>query len=184
MAYHVPCECGVATAVTAGQAGGEIVCVCGRTVAVPLLSQLRRSVGEPTSPTPELTIPALLSTGVVPGPPGCAGCGGPAKPAEIAADCERPVEEREGVFSLLARFLLIILFGWTMYIFLRTQNRPATTHGRDVQILLRLRLCFDCRTRATARSIAAAVRAVPEYAGLLAKYPTATLTLLPDSPPK
>lgn len=40
--YEFSCECGNTLTVRTGQAGGTTPCPCGRTVAVPLLSGLRR----------------------------------------------------------------------------------------------------------------------------------------------
>ncbi|MFO0903328.1 MAG: hypothetical protein U0939_10030 [Pirellulales bacterium] len=39
--FQLTCECGAAYGVTPGQAGQELACTCGRTLAVPLLRELR-----------------------------------------------------------------------------------------------------------------------------------------------
>jgi hypothetical protein len=39
--YLMPCQCGHKNRVTAAQAGGQVVCVCGKNVAVPTLRGLR-----------------------------------------------------------------------------------------------------------------------------------------------
>jgi hypothetical protein len=46
MRYHVTCACGREIRVTAASAGGEVACRCGAAVAVPRLSDLRKSSGK------------------------------------------------------------------------------------------------------------------------------------------
>jgi hypothetical protein len=44
MAFEITCDCGKKLPVTEGMAGSSISCVCGRSVSVPSLSQLRSQV--------------------------------------------------------------------------------------------------------------------------------------------
>ena len=51
MSFEVPCECGRRLAVTAGDAGTEVRCGCGRAVVVPDLRTLR-TLDQSTEPSP------------------------------------------------------------------------------------------------------------------------------------
>ncbi len=44
--YPVICDCGKVHEVTGGQAGSSFPCGCGKTVEVPTLGTLKRSVGQ------------------------------------------------------------------------------------------------------------------------------------------
>jgi len=50
MEYQVACECGRRTVVTSGMAGTDMICPCGRTVAIPALYHLRQQAGLPGYP--------------------------------------------------------------------------------------------------------------------------------------
>lgn len=39
--FQIPCECGTSLRVTASQAGTDRLCVCGRTISIPRLTEMQ-----------------------------------------------------------------------------------------------------------------------------------------------
>jgi len=75
-------SCGRRIGVTAGMAGTQVPCQCGQTIAVPLLSDLRRDIGRGAyGDSPLAVVKRLLA-------------GKDSLPGEMCAACRRPTTER------------------------------------------------------------------------------------------
>jgi hypothetical protein len=90
MDFRINCECGKRIFVTTGSAGGTVRCECGRTVTVPLLSELRRQNGLPAyQVNPARVIEQMLAAGELPRVGPCARCGNPTDEVlDAVAECE------------------------------------------------------------------------------------------------
>ncbi len=176
MGYSVRCECGKTLPVVTGQAGTLIRCGCSRSVEVPPLRELRISAGQAPSPSPELSIPAMLQSGTIPGGPDCACCGGgSAQIIELSADCERL--ERAGT-GWMNHFANLLVFGWLGGLArIYADDDAGPVHGRNVHLTLMLRMCTECCGKSSNRSLREVVLRIPEYAPLIDKYPNLELSV-------
>ena len=111
MEFHVSCQCGQSVRVLESAAERTIECACGRAIAVPPLTMLRRQAGlPPYNVSPEIMIDHLLPLGRLPGSNVCTQCGAETDHRiQILTECERLWIHRSGGLSwaaLLAFFLL------------------------------------------------------------------------------
>ena len=174
--YPVVCECGKEHAVTGGQAGSSFPCACGRTVEVPSLCTLKRSVGQ-SSVSADLEIEHRLADGSLPMEDRCVLCG-------TATDYEMPIrvecERSEVRSSIKWWYWLFLPMGlWFLIVMLiAALTKREQKLGRDVTFRLPVRVCDECepgvRTVDAARE---ALRRSPLYARLLDKYPHAAIFL-------
>jgi hypothetical protein len=171
MSYHVTCDCGREISVTAASAGGEVSCQCGATVAVPRLSELRKSAGKGAYETGTAdVIAAMLRAGQLPWGDTCAHSGLPTEDVfDLSVQCERcHAQDRSG--GWLAAFAGALL---------SIAVQPEwETHGHEVVVYtpLRLREEFHARFRkAGQRSLRRLLRSVPVYGRLLDEYPDARI---------
>ena len=75
MEFRVDCACGIPLKVTEASAGGSVQCVCGGTVPIPPLTELRVRAGlAPYHVSPEVLIEHLLEAGELPPDNYCVGC--------------------------------------------------------------------------------------------------------------
>src|SRR5437762_2353280 len=110
MEFHISCDCGKPHTVTAGDAGAKIPCVCGRTVIVPSLSELRRGHGLTLYDAPVLEIQRMLADHELPPAGGCVRCGVAAeRVAVVVAECAKAPAQRRtlGRYVLLAFGMMI-----------------------------------------------------------------------------
>src|SRR5438105_7202675 len=98
MEFRVSCECGKSHTVTAAAAGAKLACQCGRSVAVPSLSELRRQ-GLAAEIHPVLAIQGMIDAGELPPRGGCVRCGAESEVVSVTAECERKHILRRGGFS-------------------------------------------------------------------------------------
>jgi hypothetical protein len=154
------------------QAGTTIACACGRIVAVPLLSELRRQV-------------KVLADGSVPTNGRCLQCGGQtSRVAECKAICERVwVDSVRGPWNTFIWIAAILIWPMaaSLAIFLRgkPEAEERQERGREVVVRLPFHLCEACRVRQELRKthdLRAALQRVPEYAELFREYPEAELS--------
>ena len=181
MSYRVPCACGGAVEVKAADAGADLPCRCGRTVRVPLLSQLRRSAGEsPASGSVIDTITFLVNDGKLPPDSCCAVSGLPCDETHrFYVECER-MWVKGGwttgsiLFNVIAWFVVPF---WTLKLLL-TRNEPPELLGRErgVYVPLRVRSEFKPKLRKMSQAqLRAMLRSVEIYQKLLDQYPNATI---------
>jgi hypothetical protein len=160
-------------------AGGSVACRCGRKLAVPPLSELRRGAGADAYVTNAVeVVRQKLSRGELPAGPGCVRCGSSAHVmVTCRVVCERPFasgSDDDG--GSLVGFLSL---GWLS--FLRRKRAPASgeVHGRETVLELPLGLCDSCRSEAgnlrRPRVLRRLIAAVPDYQRLLDEYPEAEL---------
>jgi hypothetical protein len=181
--YQVACSCGAEIGVTAGQAGETAVCRCGKWVAIPNLSDLRRSAGEAAygEDVVGAVRHALAAGGALPAGR-CVSCGTATESRlDVVAECETPFAHKpSGLRHVLALFWIQM---WAV-LEIAGRNRKGDApevYGREVVVQLRLSLCGDCRSHQPGllkpRRVKHLLRLVPLYRGLLDKYPRARLTI-------
>jgi hypothetical protein len=75
MPYELRCDCSKILSVDTGDAGNQITCQCGRTIAVPRLSALRAMSGEAGARVaPDFEIETLLASKLLPFETNCVEC--------------------------------------------------------------------------------------------------------------
>lgn len=185
MSYQVTCECGRAVPVAATDAGSSVPCGCGRAVEVPPLHVLRQSAGEAAF-SPLVTIRSLQLAGRLPGTRQCAVCGESTDGvAHAAVLCEQAMtaDGRPTKAEIAAGCLLVALCSGLalplLAFVLGRGTREPRYHGEDVTLVLPIRVCDECRPDLDdATHLLAALRATPEYADLLRRYPSALIRYL------
>lgn len=150
MDFHVPCVCGATLTVSEGAAGSSRDCSCGRTIAVPSLTDLRLLAGlPPQAPNPVVAIPYLIADGLLPTMTTCAGCNAATEEtATVTAECE--IASRSSESSWIGVVLLFWIFGvWALLLRLRHGDRPDQGDSKIVHCPLRM--CRACQ-RQTSRN--------------------------------
>ena len=175
MEYPVSCICGITIHVPEGAGGTQARCSCGRSVAVPRLSELRE-LARRSPEFPELIIEDLLKEGRLPADSACLRCGEETDTIySVLAECERARYGPPGCMVLPITWVTI-LFGTVVY----RVTKPVWLEGRDVLLRLPLRLCTGCaRWMCAAGAFKEVMRRVPVYKQLLQKYPAAKVSLEP-----
>lgn len=185
MSYSVPCECGKRVPAGAGDAGATLRCTCGRAVEVPSLHQLRLSAGEEAL-TPVLRIRAMLAAGLLPGKTACVVCGAAqARSERVHVECERVrVVDGPSKGEIVTGCIGFVFFGWLLALAaVGSLQKHRREYGDDVSVQVPLPVCDGCRgSLGTATGLRAAVRAQPDYADLLDRYPNARVVLLGGAP--
>jgi hypothetical protein len=180
MNLSILCECGESVSVTEGDAGSRVTCRCGRTVVVPSFRELRRQAGVPVSkPTPEMALEALLLAGKLPEEEECVLCSEVTSGcATCLVDCERAYVS-DGRPHWLVWVAFYLAFGWIGALLVWATRSEGTEWGKDRAFRLPLRICDRCRPRLhESGALRRALRDVPLYRQLLAKYPRATISLI------
>jgi hypothetical protein len=179
MRYRVACECGDVVRVAEEAAGTVVSCYCGRAVQVPSLRELRRQAGvhEPP-PSPEMAVEALLLAGELPEERHCVFCGTPTNGVALChTECELARVEKSGppLWTVIAGYLT---FGFLGAAVAAASSGPEVEWGKDRVFDLPLRVCDGCRVRlADSQALKDALRQVPLYRRLLAKYPRAKVSV-------
>jgi hypothetical protein len=156
-----------------------VACLCGKTVRVPSLSELRRLAGEELF-SPEFELEQLLASGCPPVTDNCACCrdrGGTTVHCWVI--CARPWLRHTGDLSVPALILSILLLPRLITLFLLSRRGETKEYGKDVRFLVPLRVCDNCRTGLRKpREIKEVLRRTSRiYARLLDKYPEAEVSL-------
>lgn len=176
MTYCIRCACGNRTEVTESQAGTEIPCSCGRVVAIPRLSQLRKEAGAAAAETsPELLIRYSYGYGRKPlGGDACTRCHAtPAESVLCFIECERPVHEADH-YSLFWLILAVLQAPLALIYLLVHGETKVRSEG--TQIEFHLALCASCRAEAPeADWLEDVVCVEPAFDRLFAKYPDAQI---------
>jgi hypothetical protein len=177
MNFDLDCECGQSVTVSEAAAEGTALCICGRSIAVPPLKEMRLQAGLPAyNLSPEMVIEHLLPAGRLPGSTSCARCGEETKDAiHVLTECERSWTTKSGEFSwstliVTSLFLPVSIFHWR-----RVEKKR---YGRDKVYSLPLPICEDCKPAVRGRKrIKQYLQRIPEYCRLLDKFPDARVTL-------
>lgn len=183
MGYNVACGCGKELAVTAGEAGSQKHCTCGRTVKVPTLGQLARAAGNPLATLSATErVSYLVSSGELPAGAVCARCQFPTDATlHCSVECERPYVREHG--SWWTTFFSMLIFGFVRTILVQSRENPEV-HGRELIVKMPLRMCPDCQPLFQAGSrvseLRNLLRSVSEYEAVLATYPQASVAAMPQ----
>lgn len=111
MEYPVSCICGITIHVPEGAAGTQARCSCGRSVAVPRLSELRE-LARRSPEFPELMIEDLLKEGRLPVDSACLRCGEETDTIYfVLADCERATYGPPGCIVLPITWVTVLFGG-------------------------------------------------------------------------
>jgi hypothetical protein len=179
--YELTCECGNKIRVRETAAGAREECVCGRTIVVPSLHELRRRAGfdEPKL-SPEKTVETLLLAGKLPQEDHCVLCSCATDDFILCTtECERAYVQ-SGRPPWWVYLLGYMTFGLIGTVLVHSTKTSAQEWGRDRVFTLPLRVCAGCQPRLTEHeSLRAALWRVPVYRRLLEKYPQARITVTP-----
>jgi hypothetical protein len=176
MEFRIDCPCGMPLEVTEASAGGTVGCVCGRTVPVPPLTELRVRAGlPPYQVSPEVLIEHLLGSGELPPDNDCLECGRPTDGlAFVRVECERLwVKTGPGVFW----YILLGWFNILAAIFLWWSRKEGAEFGRDKVYRLPLPVCEECRPKLRPGLARDWTCRVGVYEQLLDKFPDAAVRL-------
>lgn len=184
MSYFVPCDCGKTIEVTGTQAGANVTCPCGRTVRVPLLSQLRQLAGQEAYETGTIdTINRMIRDGELPFGDTCAISGLPTSDScNLYVRCESMWTKGPGFFRHLFIIITCValpctivwaLLGWALL----EERHEEVGRDRSVCVPLRVRQEHQRRLRRTRNQakLRKMLRTVPIYAQLLDEYPQAKI---------
>ncbi|MDY3555774.1 hypothetical protein R5W24_004920 [Gemmata sp. JC717] len=188
MSYEVRCACGQTRGAGAADAGASLPCACGRAIEVPPLHQLRLAAGEDVL-SAAVRVKALLLKGLLPGTRECSVCfRETGDVVHVAVECERGrMTTASGTprEQVAAGCLLGVLIGGLPGLIAanrmmkQTEVEGPKQIGQDVAFTLPLPVCVACRFGLDDRqSLVRALRAIPDYAALLDRYPAALLRLV------
>ena len=184
MTFSILCDCGKRMEVTGSQAGTDMVCSCGRTVSIPLLSQLRQMAGKDAYEAGTIdTINRMIREGELPPGDTCVISGLETSGFyNLYVHCETTWVRGGGVkrhFFVIATILFLpfwllwALLGWALL----DDKRQELGRDRGVYAPLRVRpehyrRLSRIRSQKELRKL---LRTVPIYATLLDEYPKATI---------
>jgi hypothetical protein len=179
MQIDLQCKCGEVHTVHHLSAGRELACRCGRSLQIPLLSQMRSMSGsEELQLSPALEIEQLLLAGALSKTTHCVDCGLETDHGvEIVVECERAQTEHARswptmIFNLLT-FPVFVIGGLLIFRF-PGSRQPPTEKGTDRIYTLPVKICGSCAAQIRGPKEAKRVLGlVPVYARLLKKYPEA-----------
>lgn len=187
MSYSVSCRCGKDLPVSAVQAGSTIGCACGATVAVPLLSDLRRSAGETAIPLNAIeTIQALIRDGELPKGDRCPYSGAAADcTLLVRVQCERSWVRGSEPIGARDAIVYFVFLGWIGALIAYCKSRDRREElGRDTILDLPLRVSADAVAKlarlGSQRRWKAILRKTPAYARLLDEFPDARVKPVAD----
>jgi hypothetical protein len=186
MPYQLACNCGKQVEVEETSAGATTVCKCGRSVVVPSLRELRRlsGVAQPGL-SPVLEIEAQLLAGNLPQEKQCVICGVDTEACiQCRTECEKAYVEamRPSPWAYLVAFLTFGFFAAAAVAVAGVRPKDAKVWGEDRTFSLPLRICDNCRPAwVEPDKLMVALRRVPLYRRLLAKFPEARVSLIPPA---
>jgi hypothetical protein len=174
MEFRLDCACGIPLKVSEAAAGGSVQCLCGRTVPVPQLTELRVRAGlPPYHISPEVLIEHQLASGELPPNRICVNCGGHTEgQAVIVTQCERAHVKARGdtpwIVFLISPLLYCLDRMW--------RSREVVVQGKDKIYRLPLPVCEACRPQLRRRrAVREWMRRIAVYDQLLDKFPDADL---------
>ncbi len=164
------------------QAGASVICDCGKTVPVPLLSALRRAAGESNRTIIE-ELRFQIANKELPYGNLCPFSG---KLADyivtINVQCERSWT-RGGEDPNWLEIGFNVAFGWVGALIASRNKTPLQEFGRETVIDLPLKVSAEMRSQVirmrSQNSLKTALRTVPIYEKLLEQYPDAVVSVNP-----
>ena len=174
MAVPLRCTCGRDLSVELSQAGGEVACECGETIAVPSLSKLRELSGKGAYEAGIIdTINRMIGSGELPWGDRCAVSGEPTSDAiDLYVEAERVFQG--GSNTALIALLAVVC---SPLLALILAQKPRQDVGRTTIVHTPLRVAARNQRRvlrwSSQRAIKRWLRSVPVYAELLNDYPRA-----------
>src|SRR5262245_55808052 len=180
MPYSIRCQCGNQLEVTAGQAGSQVACPCGKTIDVPRLSELRSQAGESAGgASPELVILYTYANDNRPvGGDECVNCG-TATTNRLACSIEYERPWLKGERSLISWLVAVLIFG--IYAIIYSMIRRGETVVGDQKIFrLVVTICPTCEKGGlTPRDLRNILCNEPQFQRLFEKYPSAKIFIDP-----
>ena len=178
MGLSVTCECGITHPVTAAKCGQSLKCSCGRSVQVPMLSELRKAAGlQAFEIGIHDRIDAMNREGRLPVEHECVVCGTPTQEKVMCCvECERPYAKGPGFWKSL--FLTLLTPVWMLGAMRRDQANPEVL-GRELVVKTPIRICRSCREsdRFSRSRCVELLRKTDVYRNLLDAYPEAAITV-------
>jgi hypothetical protein len=190
--FQIDCPCGQRVTVNEGAADGTADCVCGQSIRVPSLKEMRVRAGlPPFNISPELLIENILRSEEIPWDRRCVRCCVRTEDViEVVTACERVWVKEAGSLSWPALVFATLLSPFLAAIW-SSRRGELQQFGKDKVYPLPLPVCNSCQKKlTTSREIKDCLAVVPAYRQLLAKFPDATVevteyrhyTVLPDDP--
>jgi hypothetical protein len=187
---QLTCDCGAEIDGHQGNAGSNVDCRCGKSVAVPKLSELRKLAGKSAYATnPADMVRELASNGTNPGSANCLECGasgGDLYRCEVV--CEQsyankaPANEGYGFIHRTASVLMLLFLPFSIW-FSKRQNadqKEAEIRGHDISVTFPIRVCRPCTLvgcdPTKQRSLRQLLEKASEYRAVLDYYPNAVPT--------
>jgi hypothetical protein len=171
---YVECECTNKRPVTPAQCGTTIQCLCGRTINVPRLSEVRRNCGQSNLSTIE-RMRQMIHDNELPSDPLCSVCRSKnGAVIQCTVQCETYSVAGPGYWGAFFGMLfspLQLFFGSTSWL----GYRNAEVHGRNTAVTVPISVCDQCdrRFRKSDSERKLAMRGTTLYASLLDDYPDA-----------
>ncbi|MCA9194813.1 MAG: hypothetical protein KDB03_23745 [Planctomycetales bacterium] len=174
MQLTVECECGRKTPVTAAHCGGRVDCLCGRTLDVPRLRDLKIRNGISNLSTLErLTL--VTKDGPFRDGVGCALCSvRQGRVYVIFLECQRP--QVFGESNWLTN-MFVVAFGGLGRLLHLAEQRELTAHGDERNASFGMEICTDCvrQLAKRRRRLDLALGKIPEILAVLNDYPDARI---------
>jgi hypothetical protein len=129
--FHIDCECGKRTTVSAGAAGVKVNCSCGRILQVPDLQELRiRSGLSPHAINTATKITLMVESGELPNETTCAAC----------------QEQTHTMLNVVAACEFIWITTEEISVSgVVVSERELSQHGRELTVPTPIIMCDDCQ---------------------------------------
>lgn len=167
----VDCKCGQRRPVTPASCGSEIKCLCGESIAVPKLSDVRRACGKSAyATTPVERLRTLRKSGELPPTRGCGLCGlWTPQTVDCIVQCESHLIVGESSWDSIVRVICEPL----SIITLLFSNPAPEVHGRSTGVRIPVPICVDCKPRfvKSDKHRKEALGNIALYSDLLREYP-------------
>jgi hypothetical protein len=131
--FHIDCECGERTTISAGAAGAKINCSCGRILEVPGLQELRRRAGlSPYAVNTATKITLMVEAGKLPSETTCAAC----------------QKHTRSVLNVIAACEFIWITTEETYAYgVLVSERELSQHGRELIVPTPIIVCDNCQRK-------------------------------------
>jgi hypothetical protein len=181
--FSLPCQCGLAVTVAAGEAGSTVQCDCGADVRVPSLGRLREMVGKAPyeSGTADM-IRRMVQTGELPAGRTCVVSRTPTDDV-LEFRILVPRSFSSGKSSEQNALLYLWLFGPLVFLYISRFRPPKIEEGDAVHVVAPLRVSSRNHSRVRRMSegrLKKLLRTVPVYAELLDENYLARVSVADD----
>lgn len=174
MNLFVTCECGQKKEIIPANCGSSVNCICGKTIDVPRLSDVRRSCGQtPYATTIIERLHSMSRSNELPPTDRCCCCQSIAiENVSCIVQCESHAISGPGFWKTCV--MIVLSPSWILSMLLSSFGTPEV-HGRATAIRLPLPVCGLCKKKVLASDAERkkALRNIPLYEELLLKYPDA-----------